>query len=624
MRHQLPARGSYAIVLMACWVAGLLVGWSSFGVQLDNDAYDFMMRVLPARGQPQASVILAVDEETLQSMGGLRKLREIVARGVATALRGEPAVVVVDLILADPGDPTQDAVLEEALKKVPRLVLPAELTGGGWEDPLPRFARWATAIGHVHAAPDPLDNVTRQIPLEKATPSQRRWALALEAYRVWRSIGQVIETPHQLELGRLVVPAPQDQARPLFVRYFRRVPGQASSIPTISVAELIRRPERAESFRGKVVFVGVTAQSAADDRHMTPYSAGLPMPGVEIHAAAFETLVRGEFLRPLSDWVEFSITLLVAVAAGVAFWRWAGWWAYGIALGLMIAAHLLPLVLFRQGWLLAFAPVSASTWFCLAGAASYQYFVTRRRWQEAERGKQRYQQAIQFVTHEMRSPLTTIQGSSELIGKYELDQARRRQLAEMIHSESRRLARLVETFLNVERLSAGQMELNRAPVDVQGLVERCVARARPLAERKTIAIDVRVPEGLALAGDEELLEFAVYNLLNNAIKYSPAGKRVEVCCRPDGDTIRLWVQDQGMGIEPDELPHIFKKFYRTRRAEASGEKGTGIGLAIVQQIVEAHGGRIEVTSRPGEGSCFTLVLPASNVGRVVRRVEGKP
>jgi Signal transduction histidine kinase len=105
------------------------------------------------------------------------------------------------------------------------------------------------------------------------------------------------------------------------------------------------------------------------------------------------------------------------------------------------------------------------------------------------------------------------------------------------------------------------------------------------------------------------MEYAFYNLLTNAIKYSPANTVVTVRTVRDGHSLRLSVNDQGIGMDARELKNIFKKFYRTKKAEASGEVGTGIGLSIVDQIVSHHGGRMEVASTPGVGSSFTIVLP---------------
>jgi signal transduction histidine kinase len=191
-----------------------------------------------------------------------------------------------------------------------------------------------------------------------------------------------------------------------------------------------------------------------------------------------------------------------------------------------------------------------------------------------------------------------------------MPEEKRLQMAKLINSESKRLARMIEMFLNVERLSAGQMELKRESFKVADLMTTCVDRVRPIAERKQIRIRLDPPQHELLAGDRELMEYAFYNLLTNAVKYSPQQTEVTAAVTRENGHLRISVQDQGIGMDHKEVRQIFQKFYRTKKAEASGEAGTGIGLSIVEQIVTQHGGTIEVKSRPGQGSCFTLVLPA--------------
>ena len=294
--------------------------------------------------------------------------------------------------------------------------------------------------------------------------------------------------------------------------------------------------------------------------------------------------------------------------AGLIFALLSGWPAYATAGVLLAAVTATPFLLFHQNIVFPFFSPLASAWLTAVAAASYQHFVVRRALRRAQTETRHYQQAIHFVTHEMRTPLTAIQGSSELMGRYNLSDEKRKQIADMINQESKRLARMIQTFLDVERLADGQMELKREAFQVREIVDVCVARARPLAERKNIRIIADAIDK-TLEGDRELMEYAIYNLLNNAVKYSPSETQVTVACTLETSQLRLSVQDQGIGMDAKELRQIFQKFYRTKRAEASGEAGTGIGLSIVEQIVQQHGGKMEVSSQPGLGSCFTMVFP---------------
>lgn len=602
----------YAGVLVLSFLAAIVAGYTPLGRQIDNDVYDWMFRLRQPAPWSPASAILAIDEESFRDLGGVRAMRSILAEALERLAPLSPLVVAVDLTLADAGEASEDARLEAAMSRTGNLVLAAEMMprGDAWQDPLPRFRKWAAAVGHVHAAQDPLDGVNRQVPMEKVAGRERRWAMALEAYRLSHRSTAILESPEDIQVGGLVIPARRVDARAIYVRRLPAARDGVTAIPRVSVLQLSRDPQAGEMLKDKVVLIGVTAQSAARDRLMTPYSSGRPMPGVEIHANAFETLAGGRFLLTARDTEVVLVCAVVVVLAGLVFGLFSGWAAYSLAFVLLAGAMALPFLLFARDMVFpALAPVVAA-WLSVAGAASYQHFAARRRLSRAEADKARYQQAVQFVTHEMRTPLTAIQGSSELMTRYNLSEDKRKQIADLIHSESRRLARMIETFLNVEQLSAGEMELKRESVMASGLVRTCLDRARPLAERKQIGLEMLPVEDATLTGDRELLEYAVYNILTNAIKYSPSGTRVTVAGVRRAPSFLLSVRDQGIGMDSKELESIFRRFYRTKRAVASGEAGTGIGLSIVKQIVTHHGGRIEIESSPGKGSCFTLVLPA--------------
>jgi signal transduction histidine kinase len=611
----------YAGLLAGALVVGYF-GGSWFGAPLDRSAYDFMFRLYQPKPWTPQSAILAIDEKTLTAVGGIRGVREALTQALPTVAAASPKVVVVDVILADHADAAVDDRLAQALCATPNLVLSADAIPSGWDMPLEMFRQCAAAVGHVHAAPDENDSVTRAIPLEKHEGRVRLWALALEAYRLSRG-ARIVESTENgagLDVGGQTVPIPYEEGmmRPKGVppgtgrlMRVRFLPRYAERIPQVSLKDLIDDPAMANAFTGKVVFVGVTAVTELHDRLTTPVQPDMQTPGIEIHAEAFETLAQGLFLIDARDDMAFLFCVAAALAMGLAFRYLPGWWAYGGGTAVLAAVFVAPYLFFTQRIVFPFsAPVSVA-WFSFITAAAYYHLVVRRNWHIERESRARYQQAMQFVTHEMRTPLSAIQGSSELITRFPLTEEKRKQVALLINSESKRLARMVEVFLNVERLSAGQMELKREMIEGKAVVELCMERARPLAERKHIALHLQpIADDLRLSGDRELVEYACYNLLTNAIKYSPRETEVTVSglCR-DG-YVRIAIQDQGIGMDQKEVKQIFQKFYRTKKAEESGEAGTGIGLSIVQQIVEQHGGRVDVVSQPGVGSCFTLVMPA--------------
>lgn len=600
----------YLALLAAGLAVSLLAGLTSFASTVDNAAYDWMFRAwAPPPWEPRA-LILAIDEPTLLELGGMRHLRGFLADGLRQISAARPRFVALDLTLADRGDPAEDARLESALAGVPNLILDCDMMpdGRSWEEPYALFRTHAAAVGHAHAYPDRLDAVSREIPLELIAGRQRRWALSLEGFRLDTG-APITESPSDLEVGRTLIPARRSGGRPMRIRYLPPREDGSPRIPRISFLDLKRRPELAERFRDRAAFAGVTAQTLVRDRLFTPYSDRVPTPGVEIHASAYETMRSGLFLTEAPQSAVLGFCVLLTALMGLVFARLPGWKGYAAGGAALLAAHAAPNLLFRAGIVFPVVAPLSTAWITAVSAASWQHFVVRRQLRKTERDKQRYQQAIHFVTHEMRTPLTAIQGSSELISRYNLNEDKRKQIAQTINTESKRLARMVQTFLDVERLTAGDMELKREAFAAADIVGACLERARPLAERKQMPVRLEPLPEIALYGDRELMEYAFYNLLTNAIKYSPAETEITIRGRLDGHECRLAVADQGIGMDEKELKNIFRKFYRTKRAEASGEAGTGIGLSIVEQIVASHGGRMEVESQPGKGSCFTIVLP---------------
>ncbi|HKE25499.1 MAG TPA: CHASE2 domain-containing protein [Bryobacteraceae bacterium] len=599
----------YLGLLAAAFAVAVVVA-ISFGAGIDNYAYDLWFRHYNQPAWEPQCAILAIDDRTLDAYGGIHEIRKPLAEALQLVNAQQPRAVAVDIILAT-RNPQADEQLAAAFHTTPNLVLDSEVLNDGWENPLPEFRPPQTVLGHVSVAPDN-DGITRSIPLVKLAGHDQRWAISLEAFRLSRG-AELIQSPDDVQVGSTRIPVPQkvtdgqerDDSR------FMRINFAPFKIPRVGVKELIDHPEQAGVFRGKVVFVGVTSLGEVRDRLLTPARPGIQEAGIEVHADAFETMAQGLFIRDVNGGYVVLFSLALVAATGLAFRYLPGWWAYAGGAAILAIAHVTPYLFFTHRLVLQLTMPAAAAWFSTLTAAGYYYLVVRRNWRVEQAARTRYQQAMQFVTHEMRTPLSAIQGSSELITRYALTEEKRKQIAQLINSESKRLARMVEVFLSVERLSAGQMELKHETIGVRQMMEICLQRVGPLADRKHIAVALSPITGdLQITGDRELMEYACYNLLTNAVKYSPQRTKVVVSAWKDDHHVRMAVQDQGIGMDQKEVKQIFKKFYRTKKAEESGEAGTGIGLSIVQQIVEQHGGRIDVTSRPGEGSCFTLVLPA--------------
>lgn len=223
---------------------------------------------------------------------------------------------------------------------------------------------------------------------------------------------------------------------------------------------------------------------------------------------------------------------------------------------------------------------------------------------------------VSNVSHDLRTPITAIQGFVEALedGVAADDDARRRYLR-IIAQESSRLKRLVEDLFQFARLESGQIQLNRAHLDLGEVARRAVESLVPQASARGQSLVFRAgDEPCPVWGDGDRLGQVALNLIQNAIQYTPDGGRIDVSVLRSGREALLEVRDNGRGIPPTDLPHVFDRFYRVEKSRSRHEGGTGLGLAIARHIVEAHGGRIWAESKLGHGSTFRLALALADAG----------
>lgn len=220
------------------------------------------------------------------------------------------------------------------------------------------------------------------------------------------------------------------------------------------------------------------------------------------------------------------------------------------------------------------------------------------------------------IAHDLRTPLSVILGYTEALreGKLPADQ----EIFETLHSEAQHLQRLVDDLRTLSLADAGELPLMRQPIAPRQLLDRAAAAYRAQAVERAIALEVTAPDALpAVEVDPERMAQVLGNLLSNALRYTPPGGRITLAAEAQDASVRLRVQDTGVGIAPEALPHIFERFYRADPARHAGDGSSGLGLAIARSIVEAHGGTITVASQPGQGTTFTITLPALDAARRV-------
>jgi len=219
-------------------------------------------------------------------------------------------------------------------------------------------------------------------------------------------------------------------------------------------------------------------------------------------------------------------------------------------------------------------------------------------------------ETLQLVSHELRSPLTSIQGLSDVLRKFPVSADESGEMLDTIHSEAVRLNEIINRFLDIKKLEAGKQDLQISAVDLKKLLADCVSAAVPLAAEKKIKIQNNTSDSLpVLQADAPLLAQAVGNLLSNAVKYSPPETIIKIEVVETSSELQIIIGDKGYGIPENALNHIFDKFYRLERDAASRTVGTGLGLSFVKEVAEKHGGRVSVESEENIGSTFILHLP---------------
>ena len=218
---------------------------------------------------------------------------------------------------------------------------------------------------------------------------------------------------------------------------------------------------------------------------------------------------------------------------------------------------------------------------------------------------------LSMAAHDLRTPLTAIYGYTDLLlGMTPARDDERVTYLRIIHSQSEKLSHLINDVLSLDQIERNTLKLNRTSCWIQDCLREVIKTLEVQFHNRQQTVRTTMPEEeIFIWGDPEKILQILYNLLGNAIKYSPIGGQIEIELQPIGEMLEIAIRDNGPGLTEAELKQLFSLYYRTESAQESGVTGTGLGLFIVKTLVEAHGGQVTVASQPGLGTTFTITLP---------------
>jgi signal transduction histidine kinase len=553
---------------------------------------DAAARLLPRR-PATSTAIVAIDEPSIERFGPWpwerARLAAIVNRAADAGARG----IVFDILLVDARD--GDEHLATALRRVPSVAVALLADDGKWRFPAPPI-RDAARMGHGNFEFD-ADGILRRFSATKQSGDRALTALAIEA----ASLARATRVP----VGRAIAPAfrtrPRDvpqvsaadllDGRPVNVGRVLNPSTAAKRPPT--AADGLENPSHI--LRGRIVFIGLTAV-ALGDRVLTPVSRDAEA-GVTVQAASAESVIRGEEIRDLPPIAAGVLAAAIAWPI-VRFARFRRLLAGALAL-LVIGAGVL--LIATTGIAIPMMTLVLLIAIMMTADIARSLRLTRTAFRE-----HRVQEAEskRVLAHELKTPLASMRGLTQLLGGFELTDAERKRVATLLETEADKLQLMVSGLLDLERLPLRDFAASTSVTDLGKLVAARVDFLRTGTDRPLV---MHATPNVLVRTDSALVERVVDNLVGNALKYAEGP--VDVAVRKNGDGAVLEVADHGAGLSPADRERIFQRFFRG--SSAAGAEGLGLGLSLVAEIAKWHGGSASVDAAESGGSLFRVTFGGS-------------
>jgi signal transduction histidine kinase len=655
-------RGAVPVHRRQILIAGLLTALLCTAValfppalvrRLDLHVYDSLLRRAGAGSTSGHIAIVDIDERSVATVGQWPWRRDVMAELVERVRALGAQTIALDIVFSEADrqrdELNSDTILAETLR-AGRVVLGYAFTFGEHPTPgrrcvlhplsvtvvqpdaalgsplfeahdalcsLPSLAQAAALSGFLNASPD-ADGTLRRVPLVLEFQGNIYPALGLQALLAGATPPRVVlqainANTTSLTVGTQVVPL--DGKSNLLLRYR----GANKTFPYVSAADVLAGTAPPDALRGKVVFVGATALGT-QELVATPFDPLFQ--GVEVQATVADNLLRGDALHRVEHAVALQAltTLVLGLASGLIVVRLGVVWGAVVALaglgvlwvgaGWLMSAHsifLSPLVP-SAGIVLSLAAVA----FVALGTALRTSFAELQRARRAsEAAAQAKGEFLMNVSHELRTPLNAIYGSAQLLASGRLRDEQRSKALATIERNTKAQTQLIDDLVNASESAGGQLRLDIADVDLASVLRSVLDSVGPAIQAKRIALQLDVDEALGMIrGDRDRLQQIIWHLLSNAIKFTPVDGDLAVHLERRRSAVELTISDSGAGIAPAFLPHVFEPFRQQDGSTTRQYGGLGLGLSLVRELVELHGGSIAVESKgEGQGATVHVHLP---------------
>ena len=387
-----------------------------------------------------------------------------------------------------------------------------------------------------------------------------------------------------------------------------------------SFSDVLKGNIPADALKGKIVLVGTLSKDDSSDFALTPYSKNaFASPRLVVHANILDSIIHDDGIIRVATWANWLTTF--SVTAFVLWWVLNSTPLYGVfsTLSLILSVLVMGQLLFQvKGlWLRESQP--------LVGIFVGYYLVVpyrlireyKKRWDYQKKNEiltQVEEMKINFmylVTHDLKTPVARIQGLAEVLLRKSADRLLERDKETLgnIMQATDELNHFITSILELSKVESNRLQLSFESKDINQLIERSVDGFKAQARARKTQLVTNLDPLFPVRIDAGLIFKVINNLIDNALKYSPPGSKVTIESREEGEWIEISVRDQGIGMSAHEMENLFTRFYRAKNDTTTVITGTGLGLYLTKYFIEAHGGRVEVASKQGEGSVFKIRLP---------------